>query len=312
MLQNNPSKISAERVRYIKLGKGGGWDEECFKKNIIRIGFGSARYFDLCSSSRWDELGKRFETEGRGKGKIKENTNQVRTFFEDDGNILWITFSERLLWWAFVDGSVLATPHNDGRGAFRPVREKWMSCDILGNLLHMDELSGNLTKLAAYRGTSCMVSDAEYVVRRINGERHPDVQEAEKLTQDIHAVIVRMLRLLTWQDFELLVDLVFSKSGWLRQGVVGKTEKTVDMEVLLPSTGERAFVQVKSSTNQKEFDEEYREPFSHMDNFDRMFYVYHSGSIVCDDPNIRVIGPDRFSEMVFDAGLTSWLIRRTS
>ena len=26
--------------------------------------------------------------------------------------------------------------------------------------------------------------------------------------------IVSLMRLLTWQDFELLVDLVFSTSGW--------------------------------------------------------------------------------------------------
>ncbi len=34
-------------------------------------------------------------------------------------------------------------------------------------------------------------------------------------------------RLLEPQDFELLVDLVFSTSGWRRVGVVGGTQKTL-------------------------------------------------------------------------------------
>jgi hypothetical protein len=53
------------------------------------------------------------------------------------------------------------------------------------------------------------------------------------------------MKLLGPRDFETLVDLVFSTSGWRRQGVVGKTQKTLDLDLILPSTGERAFVQVK-------------------------------------------------------------------
>ena len=67
--------------------------------------------------------------------------------------------------------------------------------------------------------------------------------------------IVPLMRLLTWQDFELLVDLVFTNSGWRRVGPVGKTQKTVDIELMLPTTGERAFVQVKSSAGKRDLDE---------------------------------------------------------
>ena len=48
------------------------------------------------------------------------------------------------------------------------------------------------------------------------------------------------------------MDLVFTSSGWRRLGVVGKTQKTLDLSLELPSTGERAFVQVKSRTDSKE------------------------------------------------------------
>lgn len=55
------------------------------------------------------------------------------------------------------------------------------------------------------------------------------------------------MRLLTLQDFELLVALVFANSGWRRAGQVGNTQKTVDIELMLPTTGERAFLQIKSA-----------------------------------------------------------------
>ena len=48
------------------------------------------------------------------------------------------------------------------------------------------------------------------------------------------------------------VDLVFANSGWRRLGQVGKTQKTVDIELMLPTTGERAFVQVKSSASKQD------------------------------------------------------------
>ncbi|MEX0828557.1 MAG: hypothetical protein WD005_06380 [Haliea sp.] len=305
--------VCASRVRYIKLGEGGSDEKECFKNGILKIGFGSEVHFELCENGKWKELEEQYRAEGRKRGKPKEFANQVREFFEDDGKTLWITFSGRQLWWAFVDGEVSAKPCDENSwGTFRPVRGEWKSTDIHGNALHMDSLSGRLTQLAAYRGTSCKVKEFDYVLRRINGERLPVVREAEQLSKRLQGKIVEMVRLLAPQDFELLTDLVFSGSGWRRQGVVGKNEKTVDMVLVLPTTGERAFIQVKSTARQTEFDNEYREAFTNMAQFGRMFYVYHTGEIACTDPGVTTIGPDRFAEMVLDAGLSSWLIQRVS
>lgn len=119
-----------------------------------------------------------------------------------------------------------------------------------------------------------------------------------------------MMRRLTPGDFELLVDLIFAASGWRRLGGVGGTAKLVDMELLLPTTGERAFVQVKSEAKQKEFNEEYAETFTQMSQFGRMFYAFHSGDVRCGDETITVLGPNRLASMVMDAGLASWLMRR--
>ena len=119
------------------------------------------------------------------------------------------------------------------------------------------------------------------------------------------------MRLLGPRDFETLVDLVFATSGWRRQGVVGKTQKTLDLALVLPSTGDRAFVQVKSKTKSTEL-ADYIKKLDEMGHYDKMFFVFHSGEADTDDDRVTVVGPEKLAEMVMDAGLVTWLIRKVS
>jgi hypothetical protein len=123
--------------------------------------------------------------------------------------------------------------------------------------------------------------------------------------------IQELMTLLVPQDFEILVELVFSTSGWRRQGIVGKTQKFLDLDLTLPSTRERACVQVKSKTTSAQL-AEYVDLIDEAGPFQRMFYVYHSGEAITDDKRVTVIGPKELAELVFDAGLTSWLINKVS
>lgn len=304
-------KITPIRVRYIKLGRGGRWEKECLESGVIRIGFGSARghRFELCQSGRWDALFESFLAEGKDKGTANRFTNELRLFFEDDGSVLWITFVGERLYWGMV-GRDTPTPHPDGDGVWRPVYGGWRRTDLNGEELTKDRLSGALTKLAAYRGTSCEVDVSDYVIRRINGEKSPEVERALAASEEMKAAAIPLMKLLGPRDFELLVDLVFTTSGWRRVGVVGKTQKTLDLDLILPSTRERAFVQVKSETTTAELDEYVAK----MEGgpYDRMFYVFHSGKAETDDPRVTVIGPEELAELVIEAGLVSWLIRKVS
>ena len=122
------------------------------------------------------------------------------------------------------------------------------------------------------------------------------------------AAIRSLLNLLTWKDFELLVDLVFSASGWKRVGQTGATQKTVDLELVLPSTRERAFVQVKSRATPAEL-QDYAERMQEMEGVSRMFFVWHTGDpgSVVDPGRVTLIGPDDLAWMVLEAGLGRWL-----
>ena len=306
------TEINPAQVRYIKLGEAGGWEEECIKKNIVRLGFGStsAERFSLCCSGKWDELTNSFIAEGKSKGTATRFTNETRKFFQDDGRTLWITFVGERLYWGILTPSPPEC-HSDGAGVWRTVAGGWRCTDIKGDALTKDRLSGALTKLAAYRGTTCRVDVADYVIRRINGHKPLQVECAVARVKDVTQSAQELMTLLEWYDFETLVDLVFSTSGWRRLGIVGKTQKTLDLDLILPSTGERAFIQVKSKTTSSEL-VEYVGRLDEPGPYDRMFYVFHSGEAETDDERVTVIGPQRLAELVVDAGLVNWLIRKVS
>ena len=80
---------------------------------------------------------------------------------------------------------------------------------------------------------------------------------------------------------------------------------------MLPSTGERAFVQVKSKTTSAEL-AEYVGQLQEHGPFDRMFYVFHSGEAETSDERATIVGPEKLADLVLDAGLVNWLIRKVS
>lgn len=307
------SEIHPAQVRYIKLGEAGKWEKECVENGIIRFGFGSssAERFPLCQAGRWDALATSFLEAGRTKGTATRFANETRLFFEDDGTTLWITFVGERLYWGMLRKEQLSAQHPDGNGVCRTVAGGWRCTDVNGESLTKDRLSGALTKLASYRGTSCSVDVAFYVIRRINGQKTPEVECAIARLQEVTQSAQELMKLLDPYDFETLVDLVFSTSGWRRLGTVGKTQKTLDLDIVLPSTGERAFVQIKAKTNSTEL-AEYVGKLEDHGPYDRMFYVFHTGKAGTDDERVSVIGPERLAELVVDAGLVNWLIRKVS
>jgi hypothetical protein len=201
--------------------------------------------------------------------------------------------------------------HSSGDGTYRKVLGGWRHADIEGEPLTRDKLSGALNKLSMYRGTSRRVDVEDYAIRRINGQRSKEVERAELARTSLRDSIPGLLKLLVDRDFETLVDLIFSTSGWRRLGSIGGPQKTLDLDVLLPSTGERALVQVKSKTTSRDL-EDYIQRFDESGLFMRLFYVYHSGEAHTDDERVTVIGPEKLPELIEDAGLVGWLIRKVS
>lgn len=67
----------SKKIRYIKLGDGGKWWEECLDRKIIRLGFnsGSPEVFDLAKSGDWESLKKYWTSYRRLAGDGWKNTD---------------------------------------------------------------------------------------------------------------------------------------------------------------------------------------------------------------------------------------------
>lgn len=299
------------KAYFIKLGERGEWECSCIAEGAIKFGYRKTPH-DLCLKGDWEKVKAFWTTERHGNARTAANdTRQIRTFFEATEQDLFITFSKGYLWWCRPSGMPVIGPEGDDPWVRQTV-DGWNHLGLKGEPLVLSRLSGKLTKTQMYQGTICEVEELGYLLRRINGETVPEVAEAEIAEQVLLKRILSMVRLLPPQDFELLVELIFSRSGWQRQTRTGGTQKTIDLDLLLPSTRERAFVQVKSRTSPKEFDAYARE-FTTSDAFARMFYVWHTGSINQNLPaGITPWGPDVIASKVLDAGLLEWLKDRVS
>jgi hypothetical protein len=71
----------------------------------------------------------------------------------------------------------------------------------------------------------------------IRGPTRPEIERAIAVRETVHDVIQQLLQLLHPLDFEILVDQVCSRS---RQRVIGRTQKTPDLQPVIPSKAELA------------------------------------------------------------------------
>ncbi len=141
---------------------------------------------------------------------MTRDVNQIRAYYEADEHSIFITFVGGLLYWCRPAGPVELLDDCSHR---RQTAGGWLKKSINGTLLSADRLSGRLLKVQMFRGTICDVRAGDYLLRKLSDQLSPEVAAAEEAERALMTAIVELMRLLTWQDFELLVDLVFSTSG---------------------------------------------------------------------------------------------------
>jgi hypothetical protein len=269
------------------------------------------------SGSR-EAIRKIYLDQGKTAGTATGHANQVLDFYDPAPDVLWITISGGSLWWAELAPDVEylgADPEEFPQGSrFRRTVSGWHKASFSGTPLLIGELSGNLTKVAAYQGTICTLKadQFDYLLRKLRDEDLPEITAAQEARKQLLAATVEVIKLLTWQDFELFIELLFSRSGWQRISSLGGTQKTLDLELLLPTSGERAIVQVKSATSQAQLDD-YIDRFGAM-AAEKYFYVYHSSKQKLDagDSGILLMDAPALADQALKSGLVNWLITKAA
>lgn len=307
-------QIAPKLCRYIKLGAGGSWARWAFEYNEIPFGFRSVPH-EICISGNWDAVTQCLIDSGERKpSKAKDGTREIHDFYTLGVDCLWITFADGYLWWTFAEPEVTwlgNDPKTPNRT--RKTRNGWHNTDINGKPLRIDSLSSRLTQVANYRSTICRIRVEDYLVRRINAIEEPIVSQAQQVKQEMLEAATAMIRNLHWADFEVMVDLIFARTGWQRISRLGGTMKDVDLVLSHPTIGETAFVQVKSKADQSVLDN-YIQRFITSKAYDRLFFICHSfnGQIKNDPPSgINYWTGTLLADAAIQAGLYDWLIDKS-
>ena len=302
--------IDPKEIRYIKLGAGDKWAQPSFERAEIHFGHSLIPH-EVCARGDWDAVHGIYAQDGRTPGKARDLTREIQDFYTLGADTLWITFSGRHLWWAFAKPDVVWLGADEiGQGArMRKTVDGWRNTDIHGRTLVVDQLSSRLTQTASYRQTLCRVQVPDYLLRRINGVEEPLVVRARESRREMIAVATDMIAGLHWADFETMVDLIFARSGWQRVSRVGARLRDVDIIMEQPTTGETAFVQVKSKANRRTL-ADYLGRFE-QSGCDRFFFVCHSptGEFLSDGiRNHHIWTGDRLADATVKVGLFDWLV----
>ncbi len=306
--------IKPSQALYIKLGRGGAWESDCIiRDQTLRLGYREASY-DLCLQGKWDEVLEEMRTIRKDAGAATRDTHQIRLFYESDETVLWITFFGDRLYWCFSERQITLLPD---QSKTRPVIGQWRSTEITGRPLQKNQLSGSLLSMEGFRGTICTVKEFGYLVQKINGQVLKDVEEATEALSTLEQKIEALIRRLHWKDFEILADLIFRQAGWQRVGVLGETEKIIDLDLLSPITVERYAVQIKSKANLEEF-ESYQQKFADMQGYTRLYFVVHTPSndlAQAEDGSteeVELLLPKDIAHLAVKYGLADWIIAKVS
>jgi len=302
--------ISPRQAYYIKLGAGGDRETESIETEhpTIWVGYRDIPH-ELYVAGRWERIRELLaQIHGWPANMITIKVNQLQAFYEAGEDVLWITFYKEHLWWCFAGREV--TILSDGSRT-RPALDGWKSTDIHGHPLEASRLSGSLLSLQAYRGTLCRVRELDYLVRKINDEEAPEMAAAQKFRDELQRALEAIISQLHWNDFELLVDLIFRQAGWQRVSQLGKTQKTFDLDLYSPITNERFLVQVKSQANETDFNE-FIVHTAGMEEYTRFYLIVHTpaNNLIqgLESDTHRLWLPGDIARLVFQYGLVDWVM----
>jgi hypothetical protein len=291
-------QVDFKRAYYIKLGRGGEWQQSSISESKLRLGWLGQSLEDI-NSGNWEKIRKQLST---------RDLNALRWICESSSEDLWITFIQGTMWWCKLGSNKV---FKDNESQYRQVDGKWSNQDINSTVLDISSVPGVLSKYQRYQGTVCRIRELETLKRLVNAERSLAYAEIDRCEADLYKSVEKGIKGLHWKDFETLVDLVFRESGWRRVSVKGETMEYIDLELEDPITEERYLVQIKSEATYKEF-------ISYANQFDPhppirwLYFVVHSpddklAALQEPRPDVKLIRPGQLSEMVVRLGLVDWL-----
>jgi hypothetical protein len=301
-------------VRYIKNGAGSRWWQAARTLNQVHAGW--AKLPDnLLETNDLPGIEERLRAEYDGNPGFKQDFNQLAALLDRPSRYVWTTIEDGCLWWCTVQDGITVNSKGESldRGHF------WLNCELPwsnrslgGRELATANLPGSVEATRGFRGTNCTPDASPEMLRVIRDEEDVDAAAAVLTRQAYEAAVLKIVTRLHPKDFEVLVDLILSRTGWARIAKLGGVTEGIDVEVENAATDEVAFVQVKSKAGQPTL-ADYVDRFLKRPRYKRMIFAVHTavGSLVApNDPRIQVWDGPRIASLVVKHGLGDWVATR--
>jgi hypothetical protein len=309
--------ISPNKIRYIKLGKGGSW-EGALERGTLEWGSENDAHVSALVG-QWDAIAKQYRAADYVSSTATGYTNEARAFFDDDPAVMWITFARGRMWWCFARALVKRIDvSGELQGLYvRQTLDGWHDHDREGNALTLDRLSTRLSRLTGYQRTICNLSKEQHelCLRYINAADDDAQVAVASARAELRRHLTVVLQRLSPGDFEQFVDLALARTGWTRVSSLGGTLKDIDLVVEQPFTRERIAVQVKSSATQQVVEDYARRLREHKDA-KRSLLICHSpiGTLSAppnsDGYRFELLLGEAVTDLAIDAGLLAWVVER--
>jgi hypothetical protein len=277
-MKNDTVGSLPQTVRYIKNGQGGAWWPSAKENLQLHLGWKDTPDH-LIKSGNLKSIEPLLRAAFSNQGAATRDLNQLSYALVSPSQHIWVTVEQGFLWWCTVNDEPVINPNGESsdEGHFwLTCALPWRNTALNGKLLAVSDLPGGLTMTSAFRSTICVPREAAAIRRTILGEVDQDAVQASEKRVAYEQSLEKLIRRLTAKDFELLVDLILARTGWVRTSFVGKTKEGVDIEAENIAANELAFVQVKSSTDQATLIDYIRKYEERRENYDRMIMAVHS------------------------------------
>lgn len=303
-------------VRYVKNGEGGKWWKTAKANNQVHLGWRNIPDA-LLRSADMAPIESMIRAEFGSKPGATQDFNALRTLLNCPSQHVWITFQDGCMWWCTVRDGVETNPdiESSEQGHF------WLTCELpwsnfsIAGVRHLvtTELPGIVTTTSGYQATVCEPKGWKEILRIIRNEVDEDARVAALARQTYEDAVAKLVARLGDKDFEILIDLILSRTGWARLGKVGGPTEGIDIEVENVSSDEIAFVQVKSTATQAVLDDYVSRFNDRRDRYHRMIFAVHSPRGVLTSPAGQFIsiwtGKD-IARRVVKLGLGDWVATR--
>ena len=162
--------LEMRNAYYIKLGRGGKWEEDSIKRGRLRIGW-SGIPLGLIRHGQWNQIRRRVS-----------DSKALRRICEASPEDIWITFYQHRLWWCRLRRAEM---REDRISKYRNVKGEWSDSNLKGDRLTLDQIPGTIAAIQLYRATRCRVKEIEALRSLLIGEPTESYKKLEQAKSEL-------------------------------------------------------------------------------------------------------------------------------